>query len=249
MPYFVFSEHYSEDERPSSINSSKERTELPVSNDTDDSNKPPPPYRNQSEKSDTSFEEYKQAVQMNIETQQQKLQRLKAKTKRHEGLRSVYSNDVVHHCSTLDECYYHFQAGNEEAQGDRHYRNRSQTLTKAVREEKQREREGKGEKKSILSQSEGPKTRGGAPEAWKSLKKHLPVELRSLMGWEMDNSPETKVGEADNHLAHDSDEEPYWPILRVNQIWFWEIGESRTTSNPSPLSTCILLLICWQSGS
>ncbi|KAI1775281.1 hypothetical protein F4818DRAFT_441378 [Hypoxylon cercidicola] len=45
---------------------------------------------------------------------------------------AAYKRSVVHSSATLDEAYYHFEAGEMKAQGDRYHRNRTQVVTKQL---------------------------------------------------------------------------------------------------------------------
>lgn len=141
MPYIVFSQHYEESAPGQGVPS----TEVP--------------HRSRREE---------QKVYNEPGDKSNKLESLKERVKLHSALREAYPDDAVHHCSTLDESYYHFDVNNEEAEKIQKHRNKTQVVTRAAE----------------------------------------------------------NAGQA---ALQDKNEDSYWPLLRVNQLWIWAVGESRSS--------------------
>lgn len=237
MPYLVFSEyHKEEDLMPPEENERwglkdvKEEGQALEANGADDRESKSPLDREKEKKDEQKQQEKDKEEEKKVQqeneigkakrkTRQQKWRKLKEKNDAHEALREAYSKDVVHRCPTLDESYYHFEADNEEAEKDRQYRNRTQIVTKsakkAVREKRQREEGGEEEPKE-----------GGSKDG-KNLKDKMRQGLRSRAErWTPTNAPRPGKGEKDEKVTQDPDKDPYWPILSVDQLWVWAVGES-----------------------
>lgn len=178
------------------------------------------------------------------ETLQHRWNILQDNAKKHDDMAKAYPDDVVHRCSTLDESYYHFEIGNDEAENDRQYRNRTQIVTKNARKSRinKKQESNAGENGTEISSS-GNQTETGDGKGANGVKSRdnvsrigmAPTEITSI-GLES----QTDKTRLDNQLARNSgshgvdkisDEDLHWPVLRVNQLWVWVIDRSKKSAS------------------